>query len=144
MWSTHPDLSFCCRVDYSRKEPAKEECSMGIKKSPMSDETKQKISLSKKGSPSPNKGKKFNNEYKKKLSLAKKGIKKNLSVVERMRESQKKIWLIENPSGDLLEFIGYNSFKDYVKINLLDVSITSLKSNGTSRGWKIVNKIKKQ
>jgi len=115
----------------------------GVKKLPMSDETKKKISLSKKGSPSPNKGKKFNDEYKKKLSLAKKGVKKSLSVVKQMSEDRKKIWYIETPHGDLLEFIGYNSFKEYVKINSSSVSVTSLKSNGSSQGWKIINKIKK-
>ena len=114
----------------------------GVKKTPMSEETKKKISETKKGQISPNKGKKFNDEWKTNMSLCRLGKKRSKSSIEKKSESQKIIWVIKTPSNDILKFLGYNSFIEYVKKNKLSVSITTLKAYGKNKGWEVINKIK--
>jgi group I intron endonuclease len=114
----------------------------GIKRKPMSDETKIKISKKKKGVISPNKGKKQTDEVKRKISLSKLGTKRNDEVKKTLSNSKKIIWKIKNPSGEIMEFFGYNSFKDFVIEHSLDVSVTTLKSYGKNKNWEIIEKIK--
>ena len=114
----------------------------GVKKGPMSDETKLKISEKKTGSTSHNKGKVFNENVRKNMSLSKIGIKRSSEVKQKLSECKKIIWKIKTPNGDILEFFGYNSFKDFVSKNSLNVSVTTLKSYGKNTGWEVVNKIK--
>lgn len=115
----------------------------GVKKGPMSDETKLKISEKKIGLVSPNKGKIFDENVRKNMSLSKLGVKRNDNVKKILSECKKIIWVIKTPNGDILEFLGYDSFKKYVNENSLDVSVTTLKSYGKNKGWEIINKIKK-
>jgi group I intron endonuclease len=119
------------------------ESNKGKKKRPMSNETKLKISEKKKGIVSPNKGNKYNDERKLQMSLSKLGVKRNDSVRKILSECKKIIWVIKKPNGEIVEFFGYNSFKEFVLNNSLDVSITTLKSYGKNKGWEIINKIKK-
>ena len=118
------------------------EATKGKKKGPMSEKTKLKISEKKKGLPSPNKGKKYNDEIKLKMSLSKLGVKRNEHVRKKLSDCKKIIWVIKNPNGEIIEFIGYESFREYVKNNSLDVSVTTLKSYGKNKGWEIINKLK--
>lgn len=115
----------------------------GIKKGPMSNEIKLKISEKKLGLVSPNKGKTFDENVRKNMSLSKLGIKRSDEVKKTLSECKKIIWVIKTPKDDILEFIGYNSFKNYVIENSLDVSVSTLKSYGKNKGWEIINKIKK-
>ena len=114
----------------------------GVKRKPMSDETKIKISKKKKGLVSPNKGKKYSDDIKEKMSLSKLGVKRNNNVRKILSECKKIIWLIKNPNGEVMEFFGYNSFKDFVIKNSLNVSVSTLKSYGKNKGWEIIDKIK--
>lgn len=114
----------------------------GHKFGPMSEEIKLKISLSKKGIPSKNKGKKFNDEIKRKMSISKIGNKRSDESKKKQSESKKYTWKIKFPNGDILSFLGYNSFKEYVKKNNLKVSVTTLKSYGKNKGWEVVEKVK--
>jgi hypothetical protein len=114
----------------------------GKKKKPMSEEVKLKISLSKKGVPSNNKGKKFSNDVKRKMSISKKGIKRSEESKKKQSESQQIIWKIKTPNNDILTFLGYNSFEEYVKNKNLQISVKTLKSYGKNKGWEIVEKIK--
>jgi group I intron endonuclease len=114
----------------------------GIKRQPMSEETKKKISEKKKGQISPNKGKKINDEIRKKMSLSRIGKKRNKSSIEKQSQNQKIIWVIKTPSNDILKFLGYNSFIEYVKENKLSVSVSTLKSYGKNKGWEVIDKIK--
>ena len=50
--------------------------------------------------------------------------------------------IIKTPSNDILTFLGYNSFEEYVKDNNLQISVKTLKSYGKNKGWEIVKKIK--
>lgn len=118
--------------------------SKGIKKGPMSDETKNKISKKKKGLVSPNKGKKYNDEVKKRMSLSKLGVKKSDDVKKIYSECKKIIWKIKNPEGQILDFFGYDEFKQYVEINSLSVSVSTLKSYGKNKGWEVIDKIKQK
>jgi group I intron endonuclease len=115
----------------------------GVKKGPMSNETKLKISEKKIGLVSPNKGKIFDENVRKNMSLSKLGVKRNDNIKKILSECKKIIWVIKTPNGDILEFLGYDSFKKYVNENSLDVSVTTLKSYGKNKGWEIINKIKK-
>lgn len=115
----------------------------GRKKSPMSNNTKLKISEKKKGKISPNKGRTYSDEIKLKMSLSKLGVKRGEKIRKKLSESKKIIWVIMSPKGDIMEFIGYNSFIDFVKQNSIDVSVTTLKSYGKNKNWKIIQKIKK-
>jgi group I intron endonuclease len=114
----------------------------GKKKKPMSKKTKLKISEKKKGMISPNKGKKYSDEVKLKMSLSKLGVKRDENTRKTLSECKKIIWVIKKPNGEIVEFIGYDSFKEYVKKNSLDVSVTTLKSYGKNKGWEIINKLK--
>jgi group I intron endonuclease len=114
----------------------------GRKRTPMSDETKLKLSKSKKGIPSPNKGKKYDENIRKKMSISKVGHKRSELSKKKQSESNKMIWIIKTPKGDILKFLGYNLFKDYVKKNNLLVSVTTLKSYGKNKGWEVIDKIK--
>lgn len=114
----------------------------GIKRQPMSEETKKKISDKKKGQISPNKGKKINDEIRKKMSLSKLGKKRSRSSIEKQSQNQKIIWVIKTPSNDILKFLGYNLFIEYVKENKLSVSVSTLKSYGKNKGWEVIDKIK--
>lgn len=118
------------------------ESNKGKKKKPMSDETKQKISNKKKGIPSPKKGKKLDINHKLKLSQSKLGIKRSEDVKKVLSECKKITWKIKTPNGDIMEFLGYNSFKQFVYDNGLNVSVTTLKSYGKNKGWEIINKEK--
>lgn len=118
------------------------ESNKGKKRTPMSNETKLKISEKKKGSVSPNKGNKYDNERKIQMSLVRKGVKRSDSVKKILSESKKMIWLIKTPNDEILEFLGYDSFKQYVLDNSLEVSVTTLKSYGKNKGWEVINKIK--
>jgi hypothetical protein len=53
------------------------------------EEIRKKISNTRKGQPSPNKGKKFSQEHKEKLSLARKGIKLSLETRRRISEGHR-------------------------------------------------------
>jgi group I intron endonuclease len=114
----------------------------GIKRGPMSDETKLKISEKKIGLVSPNKGKVFNENVRKNMSLSKLGVKRSDEVKKTLSECKKIIWKIKTPNGDIMEFFGYNSFKDFVFKNSLNVSVTTLKAYGKNKGWEVVDKIK--
>lgn len=114
----------------------------GFKRKPMSIETKLKISEKKKGMVSPNKGKKQTDEVKKKISSSKLGVKRNDEVKKTLSDCKKIIWRIKNPNGEIMEFFGYNSFKDFVTKHLLNVSVTTLKSYGKNKNWEIIEKIK--
>ena len=114
----------------------------GTKKGPMSEKTKLKISEKKKGLPSPNKGKKYNDEVKSKMSLSKLGVKRDENIRKILSDCKKIIWVIKKPNGEIIEFIGYDSFKEFVKNNSLNVSVTTLKSYGKNKGWEIINKLK--
>lgn len=115
----------------------------GNTKKPMSEETKLKISNKKKGTTSPNKGKKFSDERKLEMSLVRKGIKRSDDVKKKMSESRKIIWRIKTPNNDILDFLGYDSFKQFVSKNCLNVSVTTLKSYGKNKGWEVISKLKK-
>lgn len=115
----------------------------GKKKKPMSEETKLKISQKKKGLTSPNKGNKYSDEKKRQMSESKIGKKRSEKDKLILSESKKVIWKIENHNGEIMDFFGYDSFKDYVKNNSIPVSVTTLKSYGKNKGWKIIKKIKK-
>jgi group I intron endonuclease len=115
----------------------------GYRRGPMSEETKLKISISKQKKESPNKGKKYSDEIRKKMSISKLGKKRTKESIEKQSESLKIIWTIKNPNGDILKFLGYNSFKDYVKKNKINVSLSTLKSYGKNKGWIIIKKQKK-
>lgn len=119
------------------------ESTNGKKKKPMSDETKLKISEKKKGMVSPNKGNKYDDERKLQMSLCRLGIKRSDSVKKILSECKKNIWVIKKPNGEIIEFFGYNSFKEFVLENNLNVSVTTLKAYGKNKGWEIINKIKK-
>ena len=132
----------------------------------LSEETKKKISEANKGKPHSVKGRKLSQEIKNKISTSKKGqtpwmkgkshtekSKKILSeknkkyrhtenAKNKISEKQKIKWIIKTPSNDLMEFLGYNSFKDYVKENSLNVSVETLKSYGKNKGWVIIEKKK--
>jgi len=112
----------------------------GKKKKPMSEETKLKISQKKKGLTSPNKGNKYSDEKKRQMSESKIGKKRSEKDKLVLSECKKVIWKIENPHGEIMEFFGYDSFKDYVKKNSIPVSVTTLKSYGKNKGWKIIKK----
>jgi len=114
----------------------------GYQRGPMSEETKLKISISKQKKESPNKGKKYSDETRKKMSISKLGKKRTKESIEKQSESLKIIWTIKNPNGDILKFLGYNSFKDYVKKNKINVSLSTLKSYGKNKGWIIIKKQK--
>jgi group I intron endonuclease len=114
----------------------------GVKRGPMSDKTKLKISEKKTGSVSPNKGKIFNESVRKNMSLSKLGMKRSEEVKKKLSECKKIIWKIKTPDGDIMDFFGYNSFKDFVYENSLNVSITTLKSYGKNKGWEVTEKIK--
>ena len=114
----------------------------GVKKKPMSDETKKKISDKKKGQLSPNKGNTYSDERRKEMSKIRMGKKRSEDSIKKQSQNQKIIWVIKTPSNDILNFLGYNSFKEYVKTNNLSVSTTTLKSYGKNKGWEIVKKIK--
>jgi len=119
------------------------ESNKGKKKKPMSDETKLKISEKKKGLVSPNKGNKYSDERKLQMSLSRLGIKRNDNVKKILSECKKIIWVIKTPNGEIVEFLGYNSFKKFVLDNSLNISVTTLKAYGKNKGWEIINKIKK-
>jgi hypothetical protein len=114
----------------------------GIMRGPMSDETKLKISEKKTGLVSPNKGKVFNDNVRKNMSLSKLGVKRSDEVKKTLSECKKIIWKIKTPNGDIMEFFGYNSFKDFVSKNSLNVSVTTLKSYGKNKGWEVIEKNK--
>ena len=114
----------------------------GIKRKPMSDETKLKLSKIKKGIPSPNKGKIYSEEIRKKMSMIKIGNKRSESSKKKQSESNKIIWVIKTPSNDILKFLGYISFIEYVKKNKLSISVSTLKSYGKNKGWEVIDKIK--
>lgn len=114
----------------------------GIKRKPMSDETKLKLSKIKKGIPSPNKGKIYSEEVRKKMSMIKIGNKRSESSKKKQSESNKIIWVIKTPSNDILKFLGYISFIEYVKKNKLSISVSTLKSYGKNKGWEVIDKIK--
>lgn len=118
--------------------------SKGKIKPPMSNETKLKISNKKKGMVSPNKGKKFDDEIKLKMSQSKVGIKRNDDVKKILSECKKMTWVIKSPNGEIMNFLGYDSFKQFVNDNCLNVSVTTLKSYGKNKGWVIIDKIKKK
>jgi group I intron endonuclease len=127
-------------TDNTRKKIS--ETLKGKKRTPMNDETKLKISKIKKGVPSPNKGKKYDEDIRKKMSISKVGHKRSELSKKKQSESNKMIWTIKTPKGDILKFLGYNLFKDYVKKNNLLVSVTTLKSYGKNKGWEVIDKIK--
>jgi hypothetical protein len=102
--------------------------------------TKNKISQSKKGKSSWMKGKKHTEVSKMMMSKSKKGIKKSEDFKQKISNSQKINWVIETPSGDILNFFGYNSFIKYVLDNKLNVSVSTLKIYGKNKGWKIIKK----
>jgi len=114
----------------------------GIKKKPMSNETKKKISDKKKGQVSPNKGKKYTDDRKIQMSLSRLGKKRSKESVEKQSHSRKIIWVIKTPSNDILKFLGYTSFIEHVKKNKLSVSTTTLKAYGKNKGWEIIDKLK--
>ena len=109
----------------------------------VSQETKDKISESKKGKPSPNKGTPMSESQKLKLSESHKGKKVSEKTKKKISENSKLIWEIRTPKGDILEFLGYSSFVEYVKENTLPVSVETLKSYGKNKGWVIINKTKR-
>lgn len=127
-------------TDNTRKKIS--ESLKGKKRTPMTDETKLKLSKIKKGIPSPNKGKKYSEEIRKKISISKVGRKRSETSKKKQSESNKIIWVIKTPSNDILKFLGYNSFIEYVKENKLSVSISTLKSYGKNKGWEVTDKIK--
>lgn len=114
----------------------------GKKKKPMSQETKLKISEKKKGLMSPNKGNKYNEKQKKRMSLSKLGVKRTDVVKKTLSECKKMVWTIKSPNGDFMDFFGYDSFKEYVSNNSLNVSTTTLKSYGKNKGWVVISKKK--
>ena len=109
---------------------------------PLSEETKKKISESKKGKITWMKGRHHTKESKKILSEKNKNYKHTQDAKNKISEKQKIKWIIKTPNNDLLEFFGYDSFKEYVIKNSLDVSVETLKSYGKNKGWVIENKIK--
>lgn len=109
----------------------------------LTDEQKKKISDTKKGKESTFKGKKHTSDTIKKMSEKKLGTKRSEDSINKQSEKRKLIWIIQTPNGDILEFFGYNSFKDYVLKNKVDVSVTTLKSYGKNKGWSVIKKIKK-
>jgi group I intron endonuclease len=110
---------------------------------PLTDEQKKKISDTKKGRTSTFKGKNHTPDTIKKMSEKKIGIKRSKNSISKQIEKQKLLWFIKTPNGDILNFFGYNSFKDYVLKNKIDVSVTTLKSYGKNKGWEVIKKIKK-
>jgi hypothetical protein len=104
---------------------------------------KKKISNTKKGRESTFKGKKHTPDTIKKMSEKKIGVKRLKNSISKQIEKQKLLWFIKTPNGDILNFFGYNSFKDYVLKNKIDVSVTTLKSYGKNKGWIVIKKIKK-
>jgi hypothetical protein len=115
----------------------------GIKRKPMTEEHRKNISNSKKGKPSFFKGKTHKEETIKKMSDKKIGIKRSKESIDKQIEKRKLIWKIKSPNGDILNFLGYSSFKEYVIKNNINVSITTLKSYGKNKGWSIIEKTKK-
>jgi group I intron endonuclease len=110
---------------------------------PLTDEQKKKISETKKGRTSTFKGKEHTPDTIKKMSEKKIGTKRSKNSISKQIEKQKLLWFIKTPNGDILNFFGYNSFKDYVLKNKIDVSVTTLKSYGKNKGWEVIKKIKK-
>ena len=108
----------------------------------LSEETKNKISSSKKNKPSPNKGKKMSDEQKNKLSLAKIGKKRNENFKKIISECKKMIWKIKSPNNEIINFNGFNEFKEYIKTNNVSISLSSFKSYGKSKNWILIEKIK--
>ena len=76
------------------------------------------------------------------MSLSKLGVKRSDEVKKTLSECKKIIWKIKTPNGDIMEFFGYNSFKDFVSKNSLNVSVTTLKSYGKNKGWEVIEKNK--
>jgi len=72
------------------------------------------------------------------------GRKRSDEIKKVLSDSKKVIWKIKNPKGEILEFFGYNSFKEFVKQNSLPVSVTTLKSYGKNKGWIVIDKIKQK
>ena len=110
---------------------------------PLTDEQKKKISETKKGRTSTFKGKEHTPDTIKKMSEKKIGTKRSKNSISKQIEKQKLLWFIKTPNDDILNFFGYNSFKDYVLKNKIDVSVTTLKSYGKNKGWEVIKKIKK-
>jgi group I intron endonuclease len=109
---------------------------------PLTEGHKKKISDTKKGKVSTFKGKTHTPEAIKKMSEKKIGVKRTKNSISKQVEKQKLLWVIKSPNGDILNFFGYNSFKDYVLKNKIDVSVTTLKSYGKNKGWLVIEKIK--
>ena len=45
---------------------------------------------------------------------------------------------------EILDFFGYDSFKNFVMENSINVSVTTLKAYGKNKGWVVVDKIKQK
>jgi len=137
------------RILYKMTEEIKKKISEKLKgrktpwmEKPLSEETKKKISELKKGKITWMKGRHHTKESKKILSEKNKNYKHTQDAKNKISEKQKIKWIIKTPNNDLLEFFGYDSFKEYVIKNSLDVSVETLKSYGKNKGWVIENKIK--